>query len=54
MKRLPVDVLKIDKSFVLEMAVDEKDAAIVRSTIGLASHPLAHVPPNLLRALAAR
>ena len=36
LKRLPVDVIKIDKSFVIEMAVDASDAAIVRSTIDLA------------------
>jgi diguanylate cyclase (GGDEF)-like protein len=36
LKRLPVDVIKIDKSFVMEMAVDASDAAIVRSTIELA------------------
>jgi EAL domain-containing protein (putative c-di-GMP-specific phosphodiesterase class I) len=35
LKRLPVDEIKIDKSFVLNMAVDDSDAAIVRSTIGL-------------------
>jgi diguanylate cyclase (GGDEF)-like protein len=36
LKRLPVQVLKIDKSFVLQMLADEDDAAIVRSTIELA------------------
>src|SRR3954447_5905553 len=36
LKRLPVDVIKIDKSFVMEMAVDASDAVIVRSTIDLA------------------
>jgi diguanylate cyclase (GGDEF)-like protein len=39
LKRLPVDVLKIDKSFVLNMESDEDDATIVRSTIAL-SHNL--------------
>ena len=32
----PVDVLKIDKSFVLQMDTDESDETIVRSTIDLA------------------
>ncbi|HEX5304935.1 MAG TPA: EAL domain-containing protein [Dyella sp.] len=36
LKRLPVDELKIDKSFVMGMAEDEDDAVIVRSTIELA------------------
>ena len=35
LKRLPVQVLKIDKSFVLNMERDEDDATIVRSTINL-------------------
>jgi len=35
LKRLPVDVLKIDKSFVLNMDHDEDDEVIVRSTISL-------------------
>lgn len=36
--RLPVDQIKIDKSFVIRMESDEKDAAIVKSTIDLARH----------------
>ena len=36
LKRLPVNVLKIDKSFVLNMSDDVADAMIVRSTIDLA------------------
>jgi EAL domain-containing protein (putative c-di-GMP-specific phosphodiesterase class I) len=36
LKRLPVDELKIDKSFVLSMETDVDDAKIVRSTIDLA------------------
>jgi diguanylate cyclase (GGDEF)-like protein len=36
LKRLPVDELKIDKSFVMNMQEDEDDAKIVRSTIDLA------------------
>ncbi len=36
MKKLPVDEIKIDKSFVMQMVEDENDAMIVRSTIDLA------------------
>ena len=36
LKRLPVDELKIHKSFVVNMAQDENDIVIVRSTIDLA------------------
>ncbi len=36
LKRLPVDEIKIDKSFVLNMQHDENDAVIVRSIIDLA------------------
>jgi diguanylate cyclase (GGDEF)-like protein len=36
LKRLPVHVLKIDKTFVLHMLESDEDAAIVRSTVDLA------------------
>ena len=36
LKQLPVDELKIDKSFVMNMHTDDNDAVIVRSTIDLA------------------
>ena len=36
LKRLPVDELKIDKSFVMDMESNDNDAVIVRSTIDLA------------------
>jgi EAL domain-containing protein (putative c-di-GMP-specific phosphodiesterase class I) len=35
LKRLPVGVIKIDRSFVMNMEQDENDAVIVRSTIDL-------------------
>ena len=35
-RRMPINELKIDKSFVIGMATDENDAVIVRSTIELA------------------
>jgi hypothetical protein len=35
LKRLPVDEIKIDRSFVMNMVDDEDDATIVRSTINL-------------------
>jgi diguanylate cyclase (GGDEF)-like protein len=35
LRRMPVDELKIDKSFVTDMALDENAAVIVRSTIDL-------------------
>ena len=36
LKQLPVDVLKIDKSFVQNLGTNEEDDAIVRSAIDLA------------------
>jgi diguanylate cyclase (GGDEF)-like protein len=42
LKELPIHVVKIDKSFVISMSVDEGDHAIVRSTIELARN-LGHI-----------
>ncbi|MDX2464920.1 MAG: bifunctional diguanylate cyclase/phosphodiesterase [Porticoccus sp.] len=39
LKQLPVDELKVDKSFVLNMSSDESDASIVRATVSLAHDP---------------
>jgi len=36
LKKLPLNTLKIDKSFVMDMTRDESDAVIVRSIIDLA------------------
>jgi hypothetical protein len=38
LKRLPVDEVKIDKSFVMNMRSDDNDAVIVRSTVDLAKN----------------
>jgi diguanylate cyclase (GGDEF)-like protein len=36
LKKLPVDEIKIDKSFVMNMRDDEDDESIIRATVGLA------------------
>ena len=36
LKRLPINILKIDRSFIRDMLTDEQDSVIVRSTLGLA------------------
>ena len=38
LKRLPVDILKIDKSFVLDIDKDESNAVIVETVIAMAKH----------------
>jgi len=38
LKRLPVDVLKIDKSFVLDITNDDNDAVIVETILAMAHH----------------
>ncbi len=37
LKRLPIDKIKIDQSFVRELPTNEEDAAIVRASIGIAT-----------------
>ncbi|ALP52322.1 hypothetical protein Tel_03715 [Candidatus Tenderia electrophaga] len=38
LKRLPIDQIKIDKSFVLDLTTDRNDAAIVETIISVARH----------------
>jgi diguanylate cyclase (GGDEF)-like protein len=38
LKKLPVNAIKIDKSFVIHMITEKNDAVIVRSTIDMAHH----------------
>jgi EAL domain-containing protein (putative c-di-GMP-specific phosphodiesterase class I) len=41
LRRLPVSVIKIDKSFISDMLTDENDAVLVRAIVDLA-HNLGH------------
>lgn len=43
LKRLPIDALKIDSSFVRDVVIDRDDAAIVQAIIGLARNLDMHV-----------
>ena len=43
LKRLPVDGLKVDRTFVQHLGMDEDDATIVASTVGLAHNLGLHV-----------
>ncbi len=36
LKRFPIDVVKLDQSFVRDVAINQQDAAVARATIGLA------------------
>jgi len=54
LQRLPVDEIKIDRSFVASMGHSESDAAIVRSTIDLARNLGLHVTAEGVETDAAR
>jgi len=38
LKRMPLDILKIDKAFVMDLLVDSEDAAIVQTIIAMSEH----------------
>jgi len=38
LKRMPLDILKIDKAFVIDLMVDTEDAAIVQTIIAMSEH----------------